>query len=99
MLAGTALIGLLGPLIIHTEIKFSDNYIEFKPFLLGMKQTTIRAVDVEGIYRSAAPFLGRVDYIRMRGGKQMYTIPTDSMERRKEIPALLEKALHTKIVE
>lgn len=99
MLTGTALIGLLGLFIPRMQLVIGDNYVEYFRGFPGSKRVMIRAADVEKIERSASPFQGRVDYIRMKGGKCIYTIFTDSMERRREVPTLLEKALHTKIIE
>lgn len=99
VLAAFALGALLLPILTRMKLVIGDNYVEYFSFLPGAKAVTIRAVDVDKIERSAAPFQGRVDYIRMKGGKELYTIFTDSMERRKELPALLEQALKTKIVE
>lgn len=99
LLAAFGLGAFLFPIFSRMELFIGDNYVEYFSALPGKKKVIIRAVDVDKIERSASPFQGRVDYIRMKGGKELYTIFTDSLERRKEIPALLEKALHTKIIE
>lgn len=99
ILAAFALGAPLALLFTRATLFIGDNYIEYFSGIPGTKKITIRAVDVEKIESSAAPYIGRVDYIRMKGGKEMHNIPTDMLERRKEVPALLEKALHTKIIE
>lgn len=99
ILAAFACGAFLFPILTRATLFIGDKYVEHSTGMPGMKKFVIRAVDVEGIYRSAVPFMGRVDYIRIKGGKEMHTILTDSMEKRREIPELLEKALHTKIIE
>lgn len=99
MLIGTALLGCLGLIMLRLKLIIGDNYVEYHYAAPWSKVALIRAVDVEKIERSAAPFMGRVDYVRMKGGRELHPIFTDGLERRKEVPALLEKALHTKIIE